>query len=244
MNGDLAPHGEAGPIQYADILRPLGSLGTATVALAAVFIVGVVANGLLQYMLGGPGLVIGTIQFVIMLSNIAVYVVAALWFYRAAENARGLAEGEPKWAPGWAWGVWLIPFANFALGYLFTRELWQRSDPHAADPDSSRLPGWFHLWWVAWAGYWLISLAFSVYSAVQGFTVALTAGPDAAGDPTQVVPLSTAVGYAVVTGVILITAWILFHRLVRVIEANQQQKAARIVQGGGWQQAPAHHGTL
>jgi hypothetical protein len=76
-------------------------------------------------------MVVGMGALVVLLVTGVTY---CLWIYRAYENLRVI--GAPrKYSTAWAVGCHFVPLVNFFRPYTIMKEIWNGSDPVAADPD-------------------------------------------------------------------------------------------------------------
>lgn len=120
--------------------------------------------------LSGAATATGLIGFFGFPVAVSLLIVGGMWFYQAGQNADRLGAAGRRWAPIWGVLAWIIPLAHIVLPFLYTRELWQASDPKASANDwrERRLPGWFWLWWAAWGGAQLIGVAMLVVGIAIG----------------------------------------------------------------------------
>lgn len=88
--------------------------------------------------------------FTILLAAVTVLA----WVHRVATNVRALGQEGLQHSPGWAVGVWLIPFANLVRPYLAMKEIYQASDPETVGGRVTWRGGRgapiMPLWWGAW----------------------------------------------------------------------------------------------
>jgi hypothetical protein len=100
-----------------------------------------------------------TVGIVQLIAFIVAAIVFLIWIYRASKNLRALGIQNQKYSPGWAIGWFFIPFANWVLPFLVTKEIWKASDPKAMDAESWRstsvspiVPAWWVLYVVSSIG--------------------------------------------------------------------------------------------
>ncbi|MCA9586206.1 MAG: DUF4328 domain-containing protein [Myxococcales bacterium] len=76
------------------------------------------------------------------------------WVHRVASNVRALGQEGLQMTPGWAVGVWFIPFANLVRPYIALKEIFAASDPQTIGGGAAwrggRVPKVLGLWWGAW----------------------------------------------------------------------------------------------
>jgi len=96
-----------------------------------------------------------------LLGLLVCYVLASMWIYRVASNARALGARRLSSKPGWAVGWYAVPGMSFFRPFLDMTEIWKAS--HAPLTwSSARTPRLLAFWWAAWV---LTSIAGSALSA-------------------------------------------------------------------------------
>lgn len=91
--------------------------------------------------------------------GLAIAILAAVWIYRAAANARALGAPDLTISPGWAVGWYFIPIANCWKPYQAMREIWQASARLQPRPDAAKtalLRTWWALWLLRFFVPWII----------------------------------------------------------------------------------------
>jgi hypothetical protein len=84
-------------------------------------------------------------------------VVWCVWQHHAQRTLVRLTHGSARFTPGWAVGWWFVPFANLVLPFRTVHELWWSSRAAAGAP--ARAQAWLvPAWWVAWVGWWVLSI--------------------------------------------------------------------------------------
>jgi hypothetical protein len=103
---------------------------------------------------------VGTFQVIAFIGTAVVFLI---WIYRVSKNLKPLGSQNQKYSPGWAIGWFFIPFANWVLPFLVTKEIWKASDPKAMDAESWRstsvspiVPAWWALYVVASIGGYIV----------------------------------------------------------------------------------------
>lgn len=101
------------------------------------------------------------------LSILLQFLTAAIfmvWFYRVWTSDRSLASNFGRSAGFATWG-WIIPFANWILGGLATRELWagtklakERDAGIAPTAGGITTPPLVLAWWVTWVGGFVFNM--------------------------------------------------------------------------------------
>ncbi len=136
-----------------------------------------------------------------------------LWQYRAHQNLDALGTTGFPYTPGWSVVWWFIPPAIFVMPYRMVRELWKASDPSVAGDEWKRVqtPSVLLLWW----GLWLGSLVLFITGGQFG----------RAGDIPRLI---TEAGFGIATALAIAFAGILAARVVRQIDARQEQKHAKV----------------
>ena len=86
----------------------------------------------------------------LFLATAAVWIV---WQWRSAKNNEALGRIRPRMTAGWSIGGWFVPFANLVIPVRIFQDLYQGSDPGAANEQDwrglrrSSLVGW---WWATY----------------------------------------------------------------------------------------------
>ena len=128
----------------------------------------------------------------------ATMIVAGIWIYRAAFNARAASPGQDAVRPGWAVGWYFVPIMNLFKPYQEMKKVWS-----ATFGDGQ--PRFFGWWWGAWiATNILAQISVRIYQTGANVdSIALSAAVDM---------LNVPVGIA---------AAILFRRVVREVTIGQ-----------------------
>ena len=90
-----------------------------------------------------------------------LFIVGALWLYRAQANARALAPQGVRRAQAWAWFGWVTPIAGWFVPKQIVDDAWRVTAPPAAGPGSASRVRATGLWWGLW-------VAFNVLSGATG----------------------------------------------------------------------------
>jgi uncharacterized protein YunC (DUF1805 family) len=102
-----------------------------------------------------------TVGIFLLIAFIVTAVVFLIWIYCAYKNLEPLGSRNRQYSPAWAVGGFFIPFVNYVLPFLITKEIWKASDPKLNDGQSWRgvsvsplVPAWWVLYVVSnIAGY-------------------------------------------------------------------------------------------
>ncbi len=99
---------------------------------------------------------LGVVQLLVFIVTAVIFLI---WVYRASKNLKPLGVQNQKYSPGWAVGWFFIPFANYVLPFLVTKEIWMASDPKVMDAESWRstsvspiVPAWWVLYIISSIG--------------------------------------------------------------------------------------------
>lgn len=144
---------------YAKILKVLLILGAVINLLE---IVGILSSLLVPPMpvdaeLAHPGTIAVTLlRVALLLLSGVLYIITVvlflMWMYRSFKNVSTFGSaGRLTFTPGWAVGMFFIPFVNLVFPYRAVRELWQNSaapEEHMFAAPSP--PAFFIAWWVCW----------------------------------------------------------------------------------------------
>ena len=146
-----------------------------------------------------------------------------LWQYRARQNLDALGITGFSYTAGWSVAWWFIPFAIFLMPYRIVSELWKASDRNATGDEWKRAPTprLLSVWW----GSWLGSLVLFITGAQVG----------RAGDIPRLI---TEAGFGIGAALALAFAGILAARVVRQIDARQEQKHAEVGPSRGYMIRP------
>lgn len=148
---------------------------------------------------------------------VATYVVALVWVFRAASNARQLS-GKPS--PGWAVGSWFLPVAHIVLPVF----------PMVETAKATRAGGTATAWGVGWAVYMLVAYVVAIWSAVFG----MMKGAELARSETTVITMPASLVAATWVGQALaVTAGALFLALVWKVTQAQERSRAQPNQAAG-----------
>ena len=79
-------------------------------------------------------------------------IVFLAWVFRAHKNLSALKVRGLEFTPGWAVGLWFIPFVNFVKPFQVMREIWHGSDPGNEDNNKhtraqKETPEILGFWW-------------------------------------------------------------------------------------------------
>lgn len=158
---------------------------------------------------------VALLQFTVYVATAVVFL---MWFHRAYKNLPAFGVTTEQ-TPGWAVGMWFIPFANLVRPYQAVREMWVKSDPggdfrqgydeRGLASKSAALVG---VWWAAW----LIS------NFVDRFYGRL------AWDAETPDQLSSVASLGVASDLLTIVSAALAFLVVKAIDAMQEEKAARL----------------
>ena len=142
-----------------------------------------------------------------------------LWQYRAHQNLAVSGATELQYTPGWALAWWFVPGATFFMPYFTVRELWKASGPNTRGAEWKRVrrTALLPLWWGTWVGSFVLLI------------IAAAVGRE--GDVSR---LMTQAGLGVATAVMVAFAGVLAARLVREIEARQDEKRRRVHPPSGY----------
>ena len=85
-------------------------------------------------------------------ARVLTIIVFLAWVFRAHKNLSGLKVRGLEYTPGWAVGLWLIPFVNFVKPFQIMREIWHGSDPENEDNNKhtraqKETPEILGFWW-------------------------------------------------------------------------------------------------
>jgi hypothetical protein len=156
-------------------------------------------------------------------SGIAVVVLLILWQYRLSKNAEAL-RGKLGLGPGWAIAGWLIPVANFFMGFLQLHQAAQASDPDlppGAARESGRAPGVIALWAIAYvAGSVLFGVGRTIRPADSSFF-----------DENAINDFKTADRLTMISFLAYLVAAVLGIVVVRTVTSRQQKAIAQAASG-------------
>ncbi|MCC7075933.1 MAG: DUF4328 domain-containing protein [Acidimicrobiia bacterium] len=145
------------------------------------------------------------------------------WMFRATRNNVALGTPDLVWGPGWSWGGWFIPGANYVLPFLVLREIWRASDPERpADTPLTAMPVWPGLvwFWVFWIGS---ALAQGVkFAVLVGARMPLDVTAATAPDLPRWLYLADAGSY-----LLLIPSGFLAMQFTSRVEARQARRRTR-----------------
>ncbi|MGH2730161.1 MAG: DUF4328 domain-containing protein [Actinomycetota bacterium] len=162
---------------------------------------------------------IGSLQLLIVLITAIPWLG---WFRRAYGNLSSLGVREPRFTPGWAVGAWFVPFLNLVRPKQIADDLWRSTDPTLpaqAEPlwRSKGVHALVHWWWATW-----------ILSAVAAW---IGAGLSE-GENLTIDQLQTASIFVTLSDLAALIAGILAIRVVRVITARQEARAASLAMMG------------
>jgi hypothetical protein len=165
-------------------------------------------------------------SFAIIGSIIAVIV----WFKGAYDNAAPLGASSLRYMPGWAVGAWFIPVGNLFIPKQIADDLWRSSDPSLPADAGAHwkfrpVPGVLHLWWAAWLGRSVLTVASEV--------MASTAIEE--GDLSSYRTASTIGG---IGDLAMVVAGAMLIKIIVDVTARQRERA-RVLSEGSAAPAPA-----
>ena len=88
---------------------------------------------------------------------IPLFIVGALWLYRAQANARALAPQGVRRAQAWAWFGWITPIASWFVPKQIVDDAWRITAPPEARPSSASRVRSTGLWWGLWVAFGFLS---------------------------------------------------------------------------------------
>jgi hypothetical protein len=71
-------------------------------------------------------------------NSIATLAAFLLWVHRSYANLPSLGSTQPRFSPGLAIGMFLVPVLNFFQPWRIVHELWRESDPAGLDANTSQ----------------------------------------------------------------------------------------------------------
>ncbi len=150
-----------------------------------------------------------------------------LWFRRAYHNLAPLGARGLRFAGGWAIGAWFVPLLGLVRPKQVLNDIWRASDPELpVDDDGSwrrkPVPSVLTWWWLAFLAS-MIARAITTES-VHALAVLMTFGL-ASRALDQVQPTS---GVQSLADLLSVVAGLLALRVVRIITARQEARAARV----------------
>jgi hypothetical protein len=162
---------------------------------------------------------IGGLQLLIVVITAVPWIA---WFKRAYGNLPALGVREPRLSPGWAVGAWFVPFLNLVYPKQIADDLWRSSDPTLppqAEPlwRAKSVHAVLHWWWATW-----------LFSAAAAWIGAGLSG----GEDLTIDELQTAAIFVTLSDLAAMIAGILAIRIVRVITARQEARAAALAATG------------
>jgi hypothetical protein len=85
-------------------------------------------------------------------ARVVTIIVFLAWVFRAHKNLYALKVRGLEFTPGWAVGLWFIPFVNFVKPFQVMREIWHGSDPENEDNNKhtrslKETPEILGFWW-------------------------------------------------------------------------------------------------
>jgi serine/threonine-protein kinase len=178
----------------------------------------------------GPGAPSPLANGVFAAEGIVLLVTAVLfllWFRRAYRNLAALGARGLRFAGGWAIGAWFVPILSLVRPKQLLNDIWRASDPDLpVDNDGSwrrkPVPSVLTWWWLAFLAS-MITRAITTES-VHTLAVVMTFGL-ASRPLDQVQPTS---GIQSLADLLSIVAGLLALRIVRLITARQEARAARL----------------
>jgi Protein kinase domain/Domain of unknown function (DUF4328) len=178
----------------------------------------------------GPGAPSPLANGVFAAEGIVLLVTAVLflwWFRRAYRNLAALGARGLRFAGGWAIGAWLVPILSLVRPKQLLNDIWRASDPDLPlDNDGSwrrkPVPSVLTWWWLAFLAS-MTARAITTES-VHSLAVLMTFGL-ASRPLDQVQPTS---GIQSLADLLSIVAGLLALRIVRIVTARQEARAARL----------------
>jgi serine/threonine protein kinase len=158
---------------------------------------------------------------------LATAVLFLLWFRRAYRNLAALGARGLRFSDGWAIGAWFVPILSLVRPKQLLNDIWRASNPDLpVDDDGSwrrrPVPSVLTWWWLAFLAS-MIARAITTES-VHTLAVVMTFGL-ASRPLDQVQPTS---GIQSLADLLSIVASLLALRIVRLITARQEARAARL----------------
>ena len=197
--------------------RPAGGVATisqvllcATAGLAAVAALLAWLRGLDPFRAGTLEGVVWLVQLVVW---VAAFVVTLRWIYLANNNARALGADDMIVKPGWAVGWFFVPLLNLAMPFIAVREMWKAS-ANPRDWQVEHAPLTIPLWW----GFWI---AAAVTGAIA-FRMDMEFGKEVG---------SAADTFYFASDLLTVPALLLLARIVAGIQAMQARLAPDSAEG-------------
>jgi hypothetical protein len=143
----------------------------------------------------------------VILTQMAVYLVAAVffirWFHRAYANLPAVGIAGLGHGTAWAIGAWFLPIVSLFWPKQMADEIWQGSDP-SLEPDQAhswrrgKVPAFVGVWWLAFiASSLLVGAGWELWSSAETYSdIKLAAVVEVTGNAVGV--LSGALAYVVV----------------------------------------------
>jgi hypothetical protein len=88
---------------------------------------------------------------------IPLFIVGALWLYRAQSNARAIAPHQVRRARAWSWFGWITPIATWFVPKQIVDDSWRVTAPPEAGPQSPARRRSTALWWGLWVTFGIFS---------------------------------------------------------------------------------------
>jgi hypothetical protein len=145
------------------------------------------------------------LQTISSLLMLASYVTIALWMTKIHKRLTDAGENMPL-ASVWAWFVWLIPFANMVMPYIYFRGLNRRA--------KARTVG---VWWLTYLGSGVASMVgVAQMIAASDFSEIFRDQ----NDPLAGIDMSSLGPSGLVSAVILMVSWVFLALTLRAITAR------------------------
>jgi hypothetical protein len=129
----------------------------ALVAAQLVVLVIAVAATFCHYAEFGEGFVVAVSPWITRMEPVRVvmwfgcFVTFLVWLHRATKNLPALGTCEPRFKPGTAVGLFLLPVVNLVMPYVVLTALWQDSQPSGDESHRWRRAAPVTAWYVAMA---------------------------------------------------------------------------------------------
>jgi len=216
--GYVPPQSWSAPVGGPTQLRRLGALVTWTMALSVLMgivncLVGYLApnenqafrdafNGVSSRVTTTGSPAYQTISSLGLLVEVLVWVISCLWLTRIRQNALVLQPWGQRRSEVWVWLGWIIPIVNFWFPKQLLDDAIRATAPAAGVP-----PIRTGSWWAAWLSSGALAFTQAVLSLMP---------------PNDSLKLSL----AVIQTVVLVTALVLWLRIVRWLSTKQDALAA------------------
>ena len=146
---------------------------------------------------------IGTLQLV---ARCAAFIVFLIWFYRAHRNLQALGIRRGRYSSPWSVLLFLVPILNLYYAYDLVKELWKQSSPDLGFSDAFLKQHAF-----SFEHYPSKTASIGLW---WGFTIASF--------------LAARISIDLISDALAVVASILLIRIVRNIDARQEEKRRRL----------------